>query len=288
MMRFIFFVFLLTLPLEATQRPKGILGFGNALFKEQDYYRAITEYKRFLHMYPTHPQKNAVEFQMGYSYLKGQKPDAALPYFQKLATQFPLKRIGQDAQFALAQTLFESKQYDFAIGEWRTFQTQFPKHPLSDAAAYQMAWAYFLQEKIQEAKQELISNRHPKTLAFSQEINQWQNLPSRPPFLAGTFSAMLPGLGQWYVGRFWDGMAALVVNGMFGYGIYRTWVNEYYVSFGILTFLASGFYGGNIYSAVNSAHKYNQNIKNTNWQRLQNQYGLNLNWTGTALTVSWE
>ncbi len=81
--------------------PTQILTFGNSLYKEEDYYRAITEYKRFIHFYPNHSLTNKIKFQIGFSYLKGQKWDAALPYFQSLSQDLNLK---EEASFALAQT----------------------------------------------------------------------------------------------------------------------------------------------------------------------------------------
>ncbi len=162
---------------------------------------------------------------------------------------------------------------------------QFPKSKFVDAARYQKAWTYFLKEDLINAKAGLNETHSERAKSLLSELDRWDGLPHRSPFLAGLMSAALPGLGQWYDGRFWDGAAALVVNGMFGYGLYRTWKNEYYPTFGILAFIASGFYGGNIFSAVSSAHKYNKNVKESEWMRLQKKYGLNMEWNGQSLIL---
>ncbi|MBI3019042.1 MAG: tetratricopeptide repeat protein [Deltaproteobacteria bacterium] len=261
--------------------------FGNSLYKEEDYYRAITEYKRFLHFFPHHPKATQVTFQIGFSYLKGKKWDAALPYFQKLSLS--QTHVKEEASFAIAQTYFLSENRSSAIKEWSQFLEIFPKSSWADPSFYQKGWAYFLQEKNKEAQQELsqIKNTKLKMKAelLSQEINHWDTLPTRSPFLAGLFSAILPGSGQWVDGRFWDGAAALTINGMFAYGIYATLDKEYYVPAGILIFFGAGFYGANIFSAVSSAHKFNRAVKDNQWQRLKAKYGLDIDWNGYSLTV---
>ena len=277
----------------AVESPEEILRFGNSLYKEEDYYRAITEYKRFLHFYPTHPKAKAVTFQIGFSYLKGKKWDAALPIFQKLSSippETPLDTsLGEEAHFMTAQTYFLWGNLSSAIQEWNQFLDSYPKSALKSAATYQKSWSYFLQEKNEEAQKELSriedAKLKIKAAPFSQEISRWDALPYRSPFLAGLFSAILPGSGQWYDGRFWDGAAALVINGMFAYGIYATLDKHYYTPAGILIFIGSGFYGGNIFSAVSSAHKFNRNAKETQWQILKTKYSLDVEWTGSALTL---
>jgi len=282
------FLFLLMPLLHAAESPEEILRFGNALYQEEDYYRAITEYKRFLHFYPTHPKKNHIHFQIGFSYLKGKKREAALPYFQKLSMLSKTK-IGEEASFMIAQTYFLSENRSSAIKEWDQFLETFPKSSWTNPSFYQKGWAYFLKEKNKEAQKELSHIEDPKLKTkaqlLSQEISHWESLPYRSAFLAGTLSAVLPGLGQWYDGRFWDGAAALMINSMFAYGIYATLDKEYYVPAGILIFFGAGFYGANIFSAVSSAHKFNRTIKENQWQLLKSKYSLDVDWNGSSLTV---
>lgn len=289
MIKIITFVILLfPLLIIAKENPSEILKFGNSLFQEEDYYRAITEYKRFLYLYPNTPQTHPIEYQIGFSYLKGKKWDAALPYFQKLAAELPKTSTGESAFFSIAQTYFLSQKYDAAVQEWNEFLNQYPKSHFKDFAHYQKGWAYFLQEKNTKAQTELSQIKtislKEKSSSLSTEISHWDNLPYRSPLLAGLFSTVLPGAGQWYDGRFWDGASALIVNSMFGYGMYATWRDEHYVAFGILTFIASGFYGGNIFSAVSSAYKFNQNAKESTWTQIQKKYGVDIDWNGSSLT----
>ncbi|MGB9700306.1 MAG: tetratricopeptide repeat protein, partial [Thermodesulfobacteriota bacterium] len=58
-------------------------------FNEGDYYRAITEYKRFLFFFPRSLKTEEVYFQMAKAYLKGKKWEDALLTLDRLQKQFP-------------------------------------------------------------------------------------------------------------------------------------------------------------------------------------------------------
>ncbi|MBI4040749.1 MAG: hypothetical protein HY390_02660 [Deltaproteobacteria bacterium] len=261
-----------------------LLGFAQTLYQEQDYYRAISEFKRFLFLYPKDARAPAATFSIGYSYLKGEKWLAAQPYFEKLIHSYSSQKIGQEAKFSLGQLYFLSKQYEYALEEWA-------HHPFQYPALYQRAWVFFLQHKQDAALEALdalkTSSYQPIGQAFSNEIKKWKELPFKSPWLAGGLSAILPGAGQWYTGHYWDGISALAVNSAFAYGIYATIRHQYYVAFGILTLVGSGFYGGNIFSAIASAHKFNRNVQETHQANLIQKYGLTVDWTGSSLAIHW-
>ena len=83
------------------------------------------------------------------------------------------------------------------------------------------------------------------------------DLELKSPGLAGTL-AVIPGLGQLYCGRYEDALAAFGVNlGLF-WAAYESFDNDLPVLGSLLAIVGSGFYVANIYSAVNSAHKYNR------------------------------
>ena len=64
-----------------------ILRFADALYNDGDYFRAITEYKRFLFLYPTDARAGRVHFPVGLSYQRGQQWDDARQTFEHLVEQ---------------------------------------------------------------------------------------------------------------------------------------------------------------------------------------------------------
>lgn len=301
-------IFLLLLSSNAfTEQNITIKQFADSLFREEDYYRAITEYKRFLFLYPKHPKSDETKFLIGFSYFKGEKRDAAIRYFEELSSDSSKKASAffEESYFFIGQTHFLANRHPIARAQWQEFLEKYPKSQFADAAHYQRGWSFFLEEELERSKEAFkkvtAKESHPEakprdllkiSLTFKEhagkmieEIDRWGDHPRRSPLLAGVMSALLPGSGQWYTGRFWDGFSALLINGIFIYGIYAAFDAELYAAGGILAFFGTGFYGGNIFSAVSGAYKFNRNIKESQWQRLKSQHGLDFNWSGSSLTL---
>jgi hypothetical protein len=66
------------------------------------------------------------------------------------------------------------------------------------------------------------------------------------------------------------------VNGLFIWAAVQAFQSDQDVLGGILTFIELGFYSGNIYSAVNAAHKYNRKVRNDFRGNLKDRLDLNL------------
>ena len=77
------------------------------------------------------------------------------------------------------------------------------------------------------------------------------------PGLAGALS-IVPGGGYLYCERYQDAFMAFLLNAGLIYAAYEAFDNELYALAGVISFVEFGFYSGNIYGAVSSAHKYNQ------------------------------
>jgi TM2 domain-containing membrane protein YozV len=77
------------------------------------------------------------------------------------------------------------------------------------------------------------------------------------PSLAG-FLSIVPGAGQLYCRRPKDALIAFGVNTVFILAAIEAFNNELYAMGSLLTIAELGFYTGNIYNAVSSAHKYNR------------------------------
>jgi hypothetical protein len=83
-------------------------------------------------------------------------------------------------------------------------------------------------------------------------------VPQKSPTAAGILAAVLPGAGHVYTERYRDAAIAFVLNAAFIWGMVESFQHNNNVVGGILTFFELGWYSGNIYSAVASAHKYNK------------------------------
>jgi hypothetical protein len=138
--------------------------------------------------------------------------------------------------------------------------------PMEDEAQLQIALSYVKEEKWKEAASEFrkineSSKYHPKGEYFAQGLDRIEEIPQKSPETAGVLAAVLPGSGHLYCERYRDAVIALLLNGVFIWGMVEAFQHENYVVGGILTFFELGWYSGNIYSAVGSAQKYNRRKK---------------------------
>ncbi len=69
------------------------------------------------------------------------------------------------------------------------------------------------------------------------------------------------GAGHLYCERKRDAFVSFLLNGAMIYAAYEAFDHDHDALGGIITFFELGFYSGNIYSAVSSAHKYNRHEK---------------------------
>jgi len=104
------------------------------------------------------------------------------------------------------------------------------------------------------------------------------SLQYKSPFLAGTFSTLLPGSGKVYSGRWQDGLISLLFITATSFQAYRGFDRKGVKSaYGwIMSGITFGFYIGNIYGSAKSARLYNRNLNNQYIEKVTHYYIDNL------------
>jgi len=97
-----------------------------------------------------------------------------------------------------------------------------------------------------------------KIAELENELQKYEALSQKKPVIAGSLS-IVPGLGQLYCERYQDSVTAFLLNAAFGIAAFEAFDHENYALGGLISTVGFGFYAGNIYGAVSSAHKYNRN-----------------------------
>ncbi|MCP4807714.1 MAG: hypothetical protein GY913_26985 [Proteobacteria bacterium] len=90
------------------------------------------------------------------------------------------------------------------------------------------------------------------------QVQGWGPLPHRRPGLAAGLSAVLPGAGQAYNGRWGEATSALLVNTLLIGSTATLLAREEYFAGASVGLLAVSFYGGNIFSAMWGARRHNR------------------------------
>lgn len=222
--------------------------YAEKLMKSREYFRAISEYRRLIHFFPESSHVPAAKVRIADAHLKGAQPGQAIAYLSPDVLQsLPSAHIG-DALFVRGLAWLElerempyplrRKSIGHALEDFRKIPTDWPKR---DAVA-----------------------------KFIHALEQPPELPDKSPWLAGGLSAVIPGSGSFYVGRYAEGSLALFVNVLLIGATISSFEEDQIAVGTVLGALALAFYGGSIYSAVNGAHKFNA-AANTGYLRQQRQ-----------------
>ncbi|MFO7535380.1 MAG: tetratricopeptide repeat protein [Kiritimatiellia bacterium] len=241
----------------------NLLSFANSLFAEKDYYRAITEYKRHLHLYPDSPMASETRLAVGLAYFRGEKWEAARAAFQETRDSASTPESARQAQLLMGESAYRGSDYPSALDCFDAFTRQHPSDPGSVDARMRVSQCLLQLDKNLPAKSQatsLIASRPSDERAadFAREMQSVDALPRKSPLLAGSLSAILPGAGQLYTGRPRDAGISFLLNGSLIALAAIAFNNDEPVAGGILTVLELSWYSGNIYGAVNGAHKYNR------------------------------
>ncbi|MDX2495313.1 MAG: tetratricopeptide repeat protein, partial [Desulfuromusa sp.] len=254
-----------------------LLSFADSLVAEEDYYRAITEYKRFLHYCPKDSRVAYAQLAIAQSLLSGQRWEQADLAMEKVWTLYP-----DSLEAVAAKQLHADAAYN--MGDYATAQQRYQqlKNDLpianNEISEYKIGLSQLQQNKPEDARSSFSKLSEPLSQQLTLSLDEYQQLQQKSPQLAGTLSAILPGAGQLYTERPRQAGMAFALNAAFIYGAVEAWNNENYAVAGILSLFEIGWYGGNIYNAMNNAHKFNLRQKNQFLEQFQQSFGLSLGW----------
>ncbi|MBW2644832.1 MAG: tetratricopeptide repeat protein [Deltaproteobacteria bacterium] len=240
--------------------------FAEHYFRAGEYYKAIGEYERFIHFCPEDVRVEAAMYNIGLSYFNGEKFQEAIDAFNALLAKFPSTDFRTKAQFKISECLVRLNGQLQAIGYLNDITATAEYKDISDEAYYRRGWIYLEMDRWEEAEEsfDLISQKNRdkyRLKTLSREMSKKKDLKTKSPTIAGML-AIIPGAGHLYCGRYKDATVTLILNSAMIYAAYEAFDEGHDVLGGIITFFELGFYSGNIYSAVNCAHKYNKGIKN--------------------------
>lgn len=260
------------------------ISFAEALFEEKDYYRAISEYKRYIFYNKDSPQISYCLFKIGECYQRSKKWFEAVDSFKKVIQNYPKSIYAIDSRYQIGLTYYRAGLTSLAISNFEVLNTDIPDNPYRDTAQYLIGVAYIDEMKWDDASREfnkLILNypesKHKENaLKLATGCEKGKNLPKKSPVLAGCLS-IFPGLGQIYSDRYKDGLNSFIINGLFGYLTYYSYYIEKdkdipnYTSAYIFGTIGTIFYLANIYGAINSARNANLIIKINHRDKLKNE-----------------
>jgi len=279
--------------------PDSYLDFARRLFDQGDYFRAVTEAKRFLFLYPDHPRRNEARLLIARSYMSSGQYQEARRAFEPVIAQKDQPDLAAEAALELGRCLERLSPVDEAVTYYQELIDRPPvAGPWADdvrnQARYRLGWLFLREGRWLEAQAAFgqVESGHrlwPSASELAQTAPEGANIDLKSPTAAGVLSAVLPGAGQVYVGRPVDAGLAFGLNAAFLLGAVEAYNNESWAVFSLLGLMEIAWYGGNIYNAVNGAHIHNREARRNFLNRLEQEHGWRLGWTrkGPALVWSW-
>jgi tetratricopeptide (TPR) repeat protein len=266
-------------PIMAQGRADLLWDFANELYHEQDFYRALGEYQRFIFLFPTDPRATEAELQIGYCYRQGGELEKAFDHFIWLFNSRTAEPVGREALLEAIAIREEQRRYVEAIYWTKRFIGNFPDDPEIDAIYLGLAWLQIDSGQYEQALPTLDriqpeSNLYPKARSLSQALQQRPDITKKSPTLAGGLSAVLPGAGHLYAGRPGKATASFLLNALFIAGAVAAFKHDSPVLGGILIFFELGWYVGGIRSAAQAAREANENQEEQYRQELKRKYRL--------------
>lgn len=260
--------------------PERQFQFAEQYFQKGEYYRAIGEYERFIYFFPASDKVELARYRIGLSFLKGQRYKEAVQAFDALTEEYQGTEYAFKSYLRASEAYVLLKSYDMALTGLRNLITIAPDQEVRDEAYYKEGWVYLEMGMWGRAREcfEKISSRNRERYNLEQlsvELKKKTPIKRKNPTTAGLL-AIIPGAGHLYSERKRDAFISFLLNGAMIYAAYEAFDHDLDALGAIITLFELGFYSGNIYSAVSSAHKYNRDEKNRFLKYLKENVRINI------------
>ncbi|MBN1848107.1 MAG: tetratricopeptide repeat protein [Deltaproteobacteria bacterium] len=266
---------------QITLDSKDQFGFARYCMEQGEYYRAVGEFERFVFLFPDHERVPEAQYYIGVCYVLGGRYDSARSVLEEVYRKQSELPLSEKALFMMGEAYYRQGAFEEAEQYFRKVIDDHTQSELRGAVLYRLGWSRLKTDQWQDAAKIFLdidqnSDLYNQSLILSTEALKGDTLPRKSPATAGIMAAVIPGMGHVYCGRPKDGLTAFLVNGLFIWAAVESFEHDQDVLGSVLTFLEVGWYTGNIYSAVNCAHKYNRKVKDDFRKGLSERMDLDL------------
>ena len=266
------------LPVEITLDSEAQFQFARQTMDRGEYMRAIAEYERFIYFFPEDEKVPQARYLIGYCYLEAKEYGSARKALEEVYGRYSSRPVGAKALFLMGESYYRQGFLKEAQQSFKKVIETYPDLEVKDAARYRLGWSQMKEDKWGEASGSFLmvdksSLLYPNAQDLAKMSLKGEALPYKKPTTAGVL-AVLPGLGHLYCERPKDALVSFLLNGLTIWAAIEAFDEDLEVLGGMLLLLEAGWYTGNIYSAVNSAHKYNRKVRNDFRQSLPDRLNL--------------
>jgi len=233
--------------------PENRLKFGNKLFEEKDYLRAIAEFDEYLKT----NDNDTVRFNIARSYFGMKKYYQAADQYKTLFSSYTLQ---DEARFGVIKSNFFAGDFSFL----RESSLNSPYYTsVYDAEIRRLInITYLLDNTTQFENAKMIA---PFPSDAQTKLMELMRSKSNPPYkdeLTGLLlSIAAPGLGKVYVEEYTDGLIAFAATGLSLFIAVDSFNSGKTIKGWLFTGIGAFFYGGSIYGSAAAVQNYNAGVK---------------------------
>lgn len=243
-------------------------GYAEKLFVEKDYETAMVEFKRFIYFFPDSNQKDQAQFKIGVCLFNLKKFHEAAQIFNEMILKDKDNEITKESSFYQSKAFLNLGNIGYAQIVLQNYLKLAEDRETIDRIYFNLALIHLEEVRngnassLGPARDYLSKISRPGAEKYHTDqyldlIVKAETSPQKNPTLAGLFS-LIPGGGFLYCERYKDALVSFLLNTGLIYAAYSAYDNDNPALAGVIGFVGAGFYAGNVYGAISSAHKYNR------------------------------
>ena len=242
--------------------------FAKKLYEQENYFDAVTEFKRLLFFDESNNYSFECNYLMGLSYKYGGKFSDALLHFSIADMQARTKEEKFDCGIEIIKINILRRTTYKALALIDSLVNN-PKYKNKlDEINYWRGWAYIFSDEWEKAATTYSEIQEHQLAVLCDSINNDLYNPELAKYLS-----VLPGAGQFYTREYVSGLISIGWNVLWGYLTINAFVEDRVLE-GVLigSLLWWRFYSGNIQNAEKFAIEKNLELTNSALRYLQDKY----------------
>ncbi|MDA3787902.1 MAG: hypothetical protein PF503_05370 [Desulfobacula sp.] len=243
-------------------------GYAEKLFNEKDYETAMVEFKRFNHFFPGNPQNDQARIKIGVCIFNLKKFHDAARIFNEIIINDKENDITKESSFFQSKAFMNMGNTGYAQIVLQNYLKLVKDRETKDRIHFNLAQIHMEDARNGRSASLALARDNLSEIsglgAHKYNTDQYLSLileaelvPKKNPELAGLFG-IIPGGGFLYCGRYHDALITFLLNAGLMIATYKAYDKDNEALAAVIGFVETGFYTGNIYGSISSAHKYNR------------------------------
>ncbi len=233
----------------------------------EQFYDAVTEYERLLFFDVNNKYRFKANYRIGQCYRAGAKLLEASAAFNRAVISAPDKEAEDSARIELIKITILRHDFGTALTMIQQYEMTVKK---ISTARYWRGWTYMMMDDWERAAN---CFGLPDTTEFLRQFCIYVQNQKYSPVKARVLSALLPGMGQFYTGNYFQGTISMGWNVLFGFLTVKSFLaDRVFDGFAVGSLLWMRFYGGGQEAAEHYAAEKNTEIFNKSLLFLEYEY----------------